>query len=119
MHSDTRKQAITDGGLVDVSEVASEAGIESTVALTRAVWASCVQVPPCVEEQDEEGRVWNILWMLNLAIQECFDNRDELVFELLVQNEPNTRGTPVALRIVRRPSDAGDDCLTITLLGED
>ena len=41
----TRAQAIEDGILVDVSETAREAGIRYPVALTRAVWESCVTVP--------------------------------------------------------------------------
>ena len=58
----SRAQAIEDGVLVDVSETAREAGIRFPLALTRAVWESCVEVPrnrkgqpvPC---QDEPGRL--------------------------------------------------------------
>ncbi len=38
----TRTQAIEDGVLVDVSEMAQEAGFKHPVALTRAVWEDCV-----------------------------------------------------------------------------
>ena len=41
----TRKQAIADGVLIDVTETASEAGFRIPVALTRAVWADYVAVP--------------------------------------------------------------------------
>ena len=41
----TRAQAIADGQLIDVSEMAREAGIRYPVALTATVWARCVEVP--------------------------------------------------------------------------
>ena len=54
--------------LIDVSQTAREAGIRWPVALTAAVWAKCVAVPPGVACQDEAGRLWDIVWMLRLAI---------------------------------------------------
>ena len=39
IHSYTRAQAIEDGVLVDVSDVATEAGFKLPVAITRAAWA--------------------------------------------------------------------------------
>jgi hypothetical protein len=58
----SRADAIADGVLIDVSTVAREAGITYPVALTSAVWARCVTVPPGVECQDEAGRLWDVLW---------------------------------------------------------
>jgi hypothetical protein len=58
----SRAEAIADGVLVDVSEVANEAGLRFPVALTRAVWERCVAVPPGVACQDEAGRLWDVLW---------------------------------------------------------
>ena len=69
IHSYTRQQAIEDGVLVDVSETAREAGIRYPVALTRAVWARYVEVPLGVECQDEEGRLWDILWMFRYGAE--------------------------------------------------
>jgi hypothetical protein len=40
----TRAQAIEDGVLIDVSSVASEAGIKFPVAMTRTVWGKYVEV---------------------------------------------------------------------------
>ena len=63
----TRAQAIEDGVLVDVSEMASEAGLKHPTALTAAVWAEYVQVPKGVKCQDEQGRLWDILNMFRFA----------------------------------------------------
>ncbi len=38
----TRKMAIEDGYLVDVPDMAKEAGFKFPVALTRAAWDDCV-----------------------------------------------------------------------------
>jgi hypothetical protein len=46
--------------LIDVSAVAPEAGIRYPVALTAAVWAKCVAVPPGVACQDEAGRLLSV-----------------------------------------------------------
>jgi hypothetical protein len=73
----TRAQAIEDGVLIDVSAVAREAGIAYPVALTSAAWGRCVTVPPGVEGQDEAGRLWDVLWLLRLAIGRSDGGRAE------------------------------------------
>ena len=45
IHRYTRKQAIEDAVLVDVTPTAREAGFRLPVALTRAVWEHYVRVP--------------------------------------------------------------------------
>jgi hypothetical protein len=43
VHIYTRSQALADGVLVEVSEVAEEAGFCVPVAVTRSTWADCVE----------------------------------------------------------------------------
>ena len=57
----TRKRAIADGALIDVTERAKEAGMLLPVGLTRGVWAECVAVPGGLEGQDEAGCLWHVL----------------------------------------------------------
>ena len=38
----TRKQALVDGALIDVGDMAWDAGFKFPVALTRAAWDDCV-----------------------------------------------------------------------------
>jgi hypothetical protein len=52
IHSYSRADALADGTLIDAASVATEAGIRFPVALTAAVWARCVAVPPGVRCQD-------------------------------------------------------------------
>jgi hypothetical protein len=56
IHAYTRADALRDGVLIAVSQIAREAGFCFPVALTRAVWERCVAVPPGVACQDEAGR---------------------------------------------------------------
>jgi hypothetical protein len=116
----TRAQAIGDGVLVDVSEIAREAGIKFPVALTRAVWANYVEVPEGVVAQDQSGRLWDILWMLRRQIRRS--QGDTLRFQLYVRNhnhERLTRRDLVTLKAVCGPGDDGEPVVTIMLPDED
>src|SRR5262249_50287676 len=103
----TRKQAIADGVLVDVTETAREAGFRIPVALTRAVWAEYVAVPEGVEAQDEAGRLWDVLWMCRFGIGQGKNlDASEVLFQLHVRND-NREGEPplVTLKAVCGPDD--------------
>ena len=116
----TRAQAIEDGELVDVSEMAREAGIKFPVALTRAVWGNYVEVPEGVVAQDESGRLWDILWMLRCQIRRS--QGDTLHFQLYVRNhnrERLTRQDLVTLKAVCGPGDTPEPVITIMLTDED
>jgi hypothetical protein len=117
----TRKQAIEDRTLVDVSETAREAGFKIPVALTRAVWSEFVEVPEGVVCQDEKGRLWDVVWMCRYGIAQA-KNRDasEFLFQLHVRND-NREGEPplVTLKAVCGPDDDRAPCITIMLPEED
>jgi hypothetical protein len=115
----TRAQAIEDGVLIDVSTVAREAGITYPVALTSAAWGRCVAVPPGVECQDEAGRLWDVLFLLALAIHRS-DGGPEVRFGVHVRDS-NREGTPplVRLKAVWGPGDQGEPVVTVMLPDED
>jgi len=118
----SRAQAIEDGVLVDVSEMAREAGIRYPVALTRAVWESCVAVPtradgspvPC---QDERGRLWDVVCMTRFAIRLAPAGRDVLAVRLKVRQRAGSRN--VTLKAVCGPGDEAEPVMTIMLPEED
>lgn len=115
----TRAEAIDDGILVDVTETAQEAGIKHPTALTVAVWERYVKVPDGVEGQDEQGRLWDILWMLRSAILGAGSGpTDRLDFHLFVKND---LGSPrkVGLKVVCGPGDDGEPVITAMLPDED
>ncbi len=118
VHRYSRAEAIRDGLLVDVSDVAREAGFRFPVALTRAAWERCVSVPPGVACQDEAGRLWDVLWMLRLAVRG--NNGSEVRFALHVRND-NRDGTPplVRLKALCGPGDEGEPVVTVMMPDED
>jgi hypothetical protein len=119
VHSYTRKQAIADGVLIDVTATAREVGFRYPVALTAAVWGGYVRVPDGVEGQDEAGRLWDILVMLRHAIRQSnTGGGDTLFFTLRVRNECQAP-QPVQLKAVCGPNDDGSPCLTILARDED
>lgn len=113
----TRAQAVADGVLVDVSEMAREAGLKHPTALTATVWAQYVAVPEGVTGQDPQGRLWDIIMMLRFAIQKGTDG-SQLRYDLLVRND-NTSPQPVTLKAICGPGDTPDPVITIMLPNED
>ena len=114
----TRKDALADGVQIDVSEVAREAGLKFPVYLTRAVWESYVSVPDGVRCQDENGRLWDIVWMLRCAARRT--NGPQMLFGLHVRNDNRDRTPPlVNLKAVCGPRDIDDPQPAITVLMPD
>ncbi|MHB8954583.1 MAG: DUF6573 family protein [Pirellulaceae bacterium] len=115
----SRAQAIADGVLIDVTETALEAGLKLPTALTAAVWTEYVAVPEGVIGQDEQGRLWDILWMLRCAIVKSRPaETNQLDYQLLVRNN-NECPEPVTLKAVCGPGDQAEPVLTVMLPHED
>lgn len=114
----SRADAISDGVLVDASNLAKEAGFRYPVALTAAAWATCVSVPAGVPGQDESGRLWDLLTMLRHASRAAGPDVSTLRFDVLVLNDQTTP-KPVRLKAVCGPDDDLAPCLTVMLPEED
>src|ERR1035441_8107595 len=67
IYSYTRKQAIEDGVLVDITEMAKEAGIKYPVAITSTAFFGYVAPDPMPPGQDLKGRLWDLFTMFKLA----------------------------------------------------
>lgn len=133
IYSYTRKQAIEDGVLVDVTKTANEAGIKLPTALTRAVYEQYVTVPPEMKGlQDASGRLWDILWMFSCAVRADRVEGAEGHFELIVAkpdkgdwqaNEKVFEGDRerrlVTLKAICGPNDDASPCITIMRPEED
>jgi hypothetical protein len=74
---------------------------------------------PGVVCQDEAGRLWDVLFLLRLAIGRS-DSGRVVPFALHVRND-NRGGAPplVRLKAVAGPDDDGAPCLTVMLPDED
>ena len=131
IHRYTRAQATADGVLVDVSEVAKEAGFVVPAAVTRAVFAL---IEPTAAEtavgQDLHGRLWDVLSMAAHAIRRARpaaigQGSEQLVYSLSLQlrgrgsaGQENGRHR-LRLKIHSGPGDQGEHVITIMLPEED
>ena len=113
----SRADAIKDGVLVDVSEMAREAGFRFPVALTHAAFETCVSVPANVPCQDEEGRLWDVLNVARFSILQS-EHAREVVFTPRVKNDAG-RAKRRQLKAVVGAGDSGEPVVTIMLPTED
>ena len=118
IYSCTRAQAVADGFQIEVSKTAAEAGIKFPVFLTRTVFDSFVAVPPGVTDQDEAGRLWDIVWMLRFAILRSRPGADRLPVALYVRND-NRRANLIKLIATCGPLDIDDPQPAITVMMPD
>lgn len=115
----TRAQAIEDGVLIDVSDMARECGFRLPVAVTRAVWSDCIEVLPTAEGQDEAGRLWDVLTVLRFAINRHRDHlSDRLDFTVHVRHEPG-RAEDMDLYARCGPGDDMEPVITVMRPEED
>ena len=116
----TRKQAIDDGVLVDLTEWARETGFTIPVACTAAVWNQYVVPPGDTAElgQSERGRGHDLLWMLYVAIRRQQGAADRLLYEVIFVNDKHEQET-VQLKAICGPGDDGEAVLTVLLPNED
>lgn len=112
----TREQAIEDGTLIDVSKLAKEAGFRFPVAMTAAAWLAAVEVPLNATDQDETGRLWDVLNVLRFSI--VGRNKSEIRFCVSVVGSTGTFQR-VDLKSVRGLGDTAEPVITIMLPHED
>ncbi|HWQ92760.1 MAG TPA: DUF6573 family protein [Clostridia bacterium] len=115
----TRAQAIADGIQVDVSKVATEAGIRFPVFVTRTVFETYVTVPAGVTGQDEAGRLWDLVWMLRFACVRASACATYVPIVLYVRNSDSRPAELVKLVATVGPVDIDDPHPAITLMMPD
>lgn len=116
----TRRQALSDGVLVDCTELAREAGFTWPVAVTDHLYHDYI-VPALAliaEGGSIQGRLWDVLQVLRYAIRSSKDDT-YLRFTVLFQMSPGAASVPVELVSVAGPDDDGSPCLTLMLEGDD
>ena len=129
VHRYTRADGLRDGLLVDVTETGREAGFKIPVAITAAVQDQCVRWTdddarrrPRVH-QDEDGRLWDVLWMAACRSREIARSgrhASVALFQVIVVPRPrHGRRRLRTLKLVIGPGDAGEGVATIMLPDED
>ncbi len=118
IYSYTRAQAIKDGVLIDVSEMARGAGFKWPVAVTQAVWATIENIPPKLQGlQDIQGRLWDVLWMLKVGSRR---GGREIRYKLIMdRNENGRRIRYLTLKALSGPGDNHEPVITVMMPHED
>lgn len=133
----TRQQAIEDGVLVDLmqtdtgtgecyGDMVREAGFKFPVAMTATAFAAVVWPidDPVADAwleskcQDIKGRLWDVLWMLKMAVRH---GGESLLFKLyVIRHDVKPRGRRLTtLKSVCGPGDNGEPVITVMLPSED
>lgn len=116
----SRAQAIEDGELIDVTPMAKEAGFKHPTVISRGVHSEVVVPPEAAVGESESGRLWDILWVLRLAIAKGTGNQDKdrIYFQVLATDDEGKQ-TLRRLWCQCGPGDTAEPVLTIMLQGED
>lgn len=115
----TREQAIEDGVLIDVSTTAKEAGFKYPAAVTAAVWAEVVEPDEIARShgESESGRLWDVLWMLLVAIKQGRSNGSRTDYSLIATRDG--RQHTIELYGLCAGGDNAEPVITIMLPNED
>jgi len=116
IYSYSREQAIEDGVLADVSELAKEAGFKFPAAITAGVYALLNEK---AEGQDFTGRAWDMFTILKYEIKNAEPGQDTIYFAPLFVRAGGWASEPVKLWSKCGPGDNAEPVLTIMLEGED
>lgn len=122
IHTYTRREAIDDGVLVDVSQSAREAGFRIPVAMTARAWSECVAWPETESAiQDESGRLWDVVFMAAAAARRAARRRegDRTTFDLHVVPRGGRVPRLTTLVLHVGPGDRGEAVATLMRPGED
>ena len=113
IYSYTRKQAIEDGVLIDVSKTAKEAGFKVPVAVTNGLYFEYIEPSEKLKQQGQSanGRLWDVLFMLHLKILNC--PKANMIIYSVVFTEENERTETVNLKAVIDGGDDGNPVLTM------
>lgn len=124
IHSYTRRDAIEDGVLVDLSQgefgkMAKEAGFKWPFAMTQTAFYKFVERTEAARMagNDVQGRWWDILTMLRHAIAKDGAG-SQLIFEFMCVVDKKTPEL-CRLKAVVGPGDSPEPCFTLMLPDED
>lgn len=127
----TRRQAIEDGVLVQLSgpgyqgdqwvpDMVAELGFKAPMAITATAFAQYVDLTPAAKRacNDIQGRLWDVLYMLRLAVARCPAPRDAVYFDVYCVVK-RIKPQCVRLKSVCGPGDDAEPVITIMLPDED
>lgn len=128
VHSYSRREAIMDGVLIDVSERAKDHGFKIPVAMTDAAYQSAVLWTALDDQRfksegpSNEGRLHDVLSLaFSVALASGQAGTNTCFFPVLRIDRAGRSHKPTRLdlKMVIGPGDDAEPVLTIMLMGED
>ena len=116
IYSYTRAQALEDGVLVDISELAEEIGFKCPVAVTTVIYELLNDTHQA--GQSFEGRAWDLLMVLHFEIMRT-KNTDTIYFAPYFNAGCHSEPKPYKLWSKCGPGDNGEPVITVMRIGED
>lgn len=114
----TQQQAIEDGVLVDVTEMAKEAGFKWPVAITSGLHAVINDIPEEYKKyQDYKGRLWDLLYIGYLEAR-MGGFASQISYRLIMHHE-NSKFLDVKMVCGPMGPDDPSPAITIMLPDED
>jgi len=115
----TRADALRDGVLVDISDVALEAGFAIPVAITRAAYDSYIVPSDSLHSdgQSTEGRLWDTLRVPWITAKR--NGGSTIMFSVLFLMKSGAKPEPIELKAMCHPGDNSEPVVTIMLPNED
>ena len=112
----SRQQAIEDGVLVDVTEMAKEAGFKWPFAMTAEVWTLIENIPEKYQHEDVQGRLWDVLMVALMNVRAKKGQSQDLFFDLILHQRDTSH---LRLKLMAGPGDSGEPVLTLMLPDQD
>lgn len=113
----SRADALEDGGLVDCSATAREAGYLHHFGVTAAAWQVISTIPRSTSWQDVEGRLWDVLFVGRSAIRRAPAGVSRVSFEVILSTRENRKGH-VTFVLDLGPGDGGEPVFTLGFAGD-
>ncbi|WP_331765077.1 DUF6573 family protein [Nocardia sp. NBC_01388] len=118
IHAYTRAEALADGFMHDITELASEYGFRYPVHVAQYAWADAIAWPHTASCQDETGRAWDVLTMARFALRAAISRgktSGPVRFTVVRITAPDRHEPePITLEIELGPGDEGEPVFTIT-----
>jgi hypothetical protein len=120
IYSYTRAQAISDGILADISDIAKEEGFRYPTAVSSHLYYEVLNPSDALAAQGQslQGRIWDMLTILRLSIKTQPDT-SRLTFSPLFVMAPDSSPVPITIVSTVGPGDQGEPVLTLYLPGDD
>lgn len=115
IHGYSRADALHDGVLHDLTDLARTAGIRWPVAIAAHAWADTVAWPDELGGETERARAWDVVWLARNAIRAAgTDGGNRIEFTVACTSATNPHPRQVLLAVHAGPGDQGEPVLTIT-----